>query len=177
MLRLESAEGTPCRLSHNLSETFQGSATNLFGKHLRVYTPRVPQPMGKTQPLQLQPTQENNEVLLGRCTMDQQLDPQPISEITATTAPRPLPELRRRPHRSLFSDLRLLDMSAMDVSSTQGATVIRLATDRSITARNCLHKALAHPGRALAADTHAHKALAHPGRALAAGMSMTTKNK
>ena len=32
----------------------------------------------------------------------------------------------------------------------------------------CLHKALAHPGRALAADTHAHKALAHPGRALAA---------
>ena len=41
----------------------------------------------------------------------------------------------------------------------------------------CLHKALAHPGRALAADTHAHKALAHPGRALAAGMSITTRNK
>jgi len=77
---------------------------------------------------------------------------------------------------------------------SQGATIIRLATDRSITARNCMHKALAHPGRALAADTHAHKALAHPGRALAAdthahkalahpgralaaGMSITTRNK
>ena len=41
---------------------------------------------------------------------------------------------------------------------SQGATLIRLATDRSITARNCLHKALAHPGRALAADTHAYDA-------------------
>ena len=78
----------------------------------------------KTQPLQLQTTQEDNEVLPGRCTMDQQLDPQLISEITTTTAPRPLPEPRRRPHRSLLSDLRLPYMSAMDDPNTQAATVV-----------------------------------------------------
>ena len=80
--------------------------------------------MEKTKPLQLQATQEDNEVLLGRSTMDQQLDPQLTSEITATTAPRPLPELRRRPHRSLLSDLRLPYMSAMDDPRTQAAAVV-----------------------------------------------------
>ena len=80
--------------------------------------------MEKTQPLQLQATQEDNEVLLGRSTMDQQLDPQLTSKITPTAAPRPLPELRRRPHRSLLNDLRLPCMSAMDDPNTQAATVV-----------------------------------------------------
>ena len=53
----------------------------------------------------------------------------------------------------LYNAVQLLSESCL----SQGATIIRLATDRSITARNCLHKAPAHPGRALAADTHAHK--------------------
>ena len=78
--------------------------------------------MEETQPVQLQATQEDTEVLPGRSTMDQQLDPQLTSEITATTAPRPLPELRRKPHRPLLSDLRLPYMSAMDGPSTQAAT-------------------------------------------------------
>ena len=80
--------------------------------------------MEETQPVQLQATQEDTEVLLGRSTMDQQLDPQPTSEITPTTAPRQLPELRRKLHRPLLSDLRLPYMRFMDGPSTQAATVV-----------------------------------------------------